>query len=258
MSASLAPRGQCTACAHCAAWVVMSWSAAHGAIVPRHVRCTSAFLPSPLTTPQTPSSPQEACECCQHPYISHQAPAVDPIDRNYPRRRGGCIASHCGGFTSVRSTFLWCVFVWVNSFRRLRALGRSQPSVFAAGPWECTVYLKSKIRSSPFTIRPLVDTYTFPALLCNLSLCLRCSHLCCALPPTDPWWAPWMASVGCLHRFLVWPVRGGRPAQHAHSLVDLLRQRMQITVDHGTDFPTPQRRQAPTSALCVSSSGPWL
>ncbi|KAJ7813743.1 hypothetical protein B0H14DRAFT_3477626 [Mycena olivaceomarginata] len=85
MSASLAPRGQCTACAHCAAWVVMSWSAAHGAIVPRH----------------TPSSPQEACECCQHPYISHQAPAVDPIDRNYPCRRGGCIASHCGGFTSA-------------------------------------------------------------------------------------------------------------------------------------------------------------
>ncbi|KAJ7844210.1 hypothetical protein B0H14DRAFT_2585278 [Mycena olivaceomarginata] len=52
----------------------------------------------------TPNSSQELCEGCQHPWLSHQAFPMDFNNRNYPRRRGACQTTHCGGFISESRT----------------------------------------------------------------------------------------------------------------------------------------------------------
>ncbi|KAJ6597444.1 hypothetical protein B0H10DRAFT_1959743 [Mycena sp. CBHHK59/15] len=50
---------------------------------------------------EIPTSAQERCMMCSHPWQSHAALPMDPSDRNFTRRRGPCITTSCGGFHSA-------------------------------------------------------------------------------------------------------------------------------------------------------------
>ncbi|KAF7349148.1 hypothetical protein MVEN_01437100 [Mycena venus] len=91
MSIPLTPRGQCTQCPSCAAWITLTWDPQERANVPRDA--------SVLTTPT--SSAREECAGCGHQWLSHQAYPMDLNDRNYSRRKGPCTSTRCGGFISA-------------------------------------------------------------------------------------------------------------------------------------------------------------
>ncbi|KAJ7723753.1 hypothetical protein DFH07DRAFT_783492 [Mycena maculata] len=90
MSIPLPPRGACTLCADCAAFVV-------GVLDP----VTQTRRPCNF-----PSTAQEACTPCGHSYLSHAPPPIDVNDRNFHMRRGPCARTGCAGFaTSIVCDF---------------------------------------------------------------------------------------------------------------------------------------------------------
>ncbi|KAJ7776855.1 hypothetical protein DFH07DRAFT_951468 [Mycena maculata] len=87
MSIPLAPRGQCTQCVNgeCAAFVVADIDPVQQSTRPRSI----------------PVSAHETCSPCRHPWLSHRGAPMDPNDRNFLMRRGGCARTGCAVFFST-------------------------------------------------------------------------------------------------------------------------------------------------------------